>query len=115
MGSEPLVSTAWCMFKRPAADPRSAYDGRRMEIDLFVTPGLGVNSYLLTSGDEGALELREAVGAEIVGPARARYEFPHRPVAEADEVEIGDASLVALEAPGHTFEHTAYVLRPPGV
>jgi glyoxylase-like metal-dependent hydrolase (beta-lactamase superfamily II)/rhodanese-related sulfurtransferase len=124
-----------------------------MQIDLFVTPGLGDNSYLVTSGDEaavvdpqrdvasvietarargariryvvethvhndyvsGALELREAVGAEIVGPAAAGYTFAHRRVGEGDEVAVGDASLVALEAPGHTFEHTAYILRPSGV
>jgi rhodanese-related sulfurtransferase len=27
------------------------------------------------------------------------------------ELEVGDATLVALAAPGHTFEHTAYLLR----
>jgi glyoxylase-like metal-dependent hydrolase (beta-lactamase superfamily II)/rhodanese-related sulfurtransferase len=59
----------------------------------------------------GAAELRAATGAEIVGPAGAGFEFAYRPMDEGAELEVGDAMLVALAAPGHTFEHTAYVLR----
>jgi glyoxylase-like metal-dependent hydrolase (beta-lactamase superfamily II)/rhodanese-related sulfurtransferase len=120
-----------------------------MDVDVFVTDGLGDNSYLLTSGDEAAVvdpqrdvarfvegavargarirfvvethlhndyvsgmaELREATGAEIVGPAAAAYGFAHRPVADGQEIALGDATLVAMATPGHTFEHTAYLLR----
>jgi glyoxylase-like metal-dependent hydrolase (beta-lactamase superfamily II)/rhodanese-related sulfurtransferase len=122
-----------------------------VDVDLFVTEGLGDNSYLLSSGDEaaaidpqrdvgriveaarsrgaairyvvethvhndyvsGAAELRAATGAEIVGPAEARYAFEHRPVSDGDELAVGDATLVAVSTPGHTFEHTAYLLRGP--
>ena len=120
-----------------------------MELDLFVTPGLGDNSYLLTWGDEaalidpqrdverfveaarargariryaiethvhndyvsGAAELRAATGAEILGPAAAGYAFAFTPLQDGAEVELGDGSLVALATPGHTPEHTAYLLR----
>jgi glyoxylase-like metal-dependent hydrolase (beta-lactamase superfamily II)/rhodanese-related sulfurtransferase len=123
-----------------------------MELDLFVTPGLGDNSYLLASGDEalvvdpqrdaarfvdaaesrgarirfvvethvhndyvsGAAELHAATGAEIVGPAKAGYRFDVRPLEDGDELAIGDVTLVAVSAPGHTFEHTAYLVREPG-
>jgi hydroxyacylglutathione hydrolase len=58
----------------------------------------------------GALELRDATGAEIVGPARAGYQFPVRGVAEGDEIKIGDLVLVAMETPGHTPEHVSYLV-----
>ncbi|HEY7755539.1 MAG TPA: MBL fold metallo-hydrolase [Actinomycetota bacterium] len=123
-----------------------------MELDLFVTPGLGDNSYLVTSGDEaaaidpqrdvgriveaadgrgariryvvethvhndyvsGAAELRRAVGAEVVVPADAGYTFDVTPIGHGDEIAIGEARLVALATPGHTFEHTSYLLHEPG-
>ncbi len=123
-----------------------------MAVDLIITPGLGDNSYLLSSGDEaaaidpqrdvgtllerarergariryvvethvhndyvsGAAELRAATGAEILGPAHAGYAFPFRPLADGDEIAVGDAVLAAVEAPGHTFEHTAYAVREAG-
>lgn len=120
-----------------------------MDVDLFVTPGLGDNSYLLSSGDEaavidpqrdvsrvletardrgvrirysiethvhndyvsGSAELREVTGAEIVGPARAGFAFPYRPLEEGEELQVGEVRLVALATPGHTPEHTAYALQ----
>jgi len=119
-----------------------------MELELFVTPGLGDNSYLITSGGEavlvdpqrdawrflavaqerklrvryvlethvhndyisGALETRSATGAEIAAPAKGGYEFPHRPMAEGDEVLIGALRIVAIETPGHTPEHTSWLV-----
>ena len=119
-----------------------------MKYELFVTPGLGDNSYLLVSGDEaavidpqrdawrflavaeaqkirvryvlethvhndyvsGALEIRAAAGAEIAAPARGRYEFPTRAVAEGDELHLGGLRIVAWETPGHTPEHLAWLV-----
>jgi glyoxylase-like metal-dependent hydrolase (beta-lactamase superfamily II)/rhodanese-related sulfurtransferase len=119
-----------------------------MDLQLFVTPGLGDNSYLLRSGGEavlvdpqrdvwrfldaaqgkglsiryilethvhndyvsGAREVQEAVRAEIVASKKGAYAFPHRGVAEGDEVHIGSVRLVVLETPGHTPEHVSYVV-----
>jgi glyoxylase-like metal-dependent hydrolase (beta-lactamase superfamily II)/rhodanese-related sulfurtransferase len=119
-----------------------------MKYELFVTPGLGDNSYLLVSGDEaavidpqrdawrflavaeaqkvrvryvlethvhndyvsGALEVRAATRAEIAAPARGRYEFPTRAVAEGDELHLGGLRIVAWETPGHTPEHLAWLV-----
>jgi glyoxylase-like metal-dependent hydrolase (beta-lactamase superfamily II)/rhodanese-related sulfurtransferase len=119
-----------------------------MQLDLIVTPGLGDNSYLLTSGDEaavvdpqrdigrfleaseargarisavvethvhndyvsGALELRAATGARIWGPSEAGYAFGFEPVSEGTEIHLGDGALVARPTPGHTPEHTSYLL-----
>src|SRR6266536_852059 len=109
-------------------------------VEVFVTAGLGDNSYLVSSEGEaavvdpqrdawhflraadtkgvriravlethvhndyvsGAHELRAATGAELVVPAKGRYQFPHRPAADGHEVRIGDLRLVALATPGHT-------------
>jgi glyoxylase-like metal-dependent hydrolase (beta-lactamase superfamily II) len=123
-----------------------------MDYKLFVTPGLGDNSYLLVSGGEaalvdpqrdawrflavaesrklalryvlethvhndyvtGALEVRAATGAEVAAPARGRYEFPHRGMAEGDEVRVGAVRLVAMETPGHTPEHLSWLVYEDG-
>ena len=123
-----------------------------MEIEVFTTPGLGDNSYLVVAGDEaalidpqrdawrfldvarakkasvryvlethlhndylsGALETRAATQAEIVAPATGGYAFPHRPMAEGDELRIGDYRIVAMETPGHTPEHIAWLLYEGG-
>lgn len=120
-----------------------------MQLDLFVTPGLGDNSYVVSWGDEaaavdpqrdverfveaargrgatiryvlethvhndyvsGAAELRAATGARILGPARAGYAFEHTPLEDGAEIPIGDGVMVALATPGHTPEHTSYIMR----
>ena len=121
---------------------------REMDLELFHTPELGDNSYLLASGREavlvdpqrdawrfveaasgrgwrirhvlethvhndylsGALETRAASGAEIVAPARGRYEFEHRPADDGDAIELGGLRLTAMATPGHTPEHLAWVV-----
>jgi hydroxyacylglutathione hydrolase len=118
-------------------------------LDVLTTPGLGDNSYLVSSGTEaaavdpqrdvarfleaaearrariryvvethvhndyvsGAAELRAAIGAEVVGPARAGYQFPYTPIDDGGELAVGELTLVALSTPGHTPEHTSYLLR----
>lgn len=61
------------------------------------------NDYL-----SGALELRSAVGAEILAPARGRYAFAHRPMDDTDALEIDGLRLTARATPGHTPEHVAW-------
>lgn len=56
----------------------------------------------------GGRELAER-GAKAVAPARAGLQFPHLPIEEGGEIAIGGARLRALAAPGHTYEHTAYL------
>lgn len=62
----------------------------------------------------GALELRAATGAEVLGPARAGYAFPFRGLDDGDEITLGDLRVVALATPGHTPEHTAYLVHAVG-
>ena len=63
------------------------------------------NDYL-----SGALELRAALGAEILAPARGGYAFDHRPMDEGDSLELDGLRLTALATPGHTPEHLAWEL-----
>ncbi|MFB7174935.1 rhodanese-like domain-containing protein [Streptomyces sp. NPDC056254] len=58
----------------------------------------------------GALEVRAATGATVAGPARAPYAFDHLPLAEDDEIRVGDVTVRAVETPGHTAEHTSYLV-----
>ena len=119
-----------------------------MDYEIFVTPGLGDNSYLVASDGEaviidpqrdawrflavaeakkwriryvlethvhndylsGALEVRRATGAEIGAPAKGGYAFPYVKLAEGDAIQIGALRLVAMETPGHTWEHIAYAV-----
>jgi len=62
----------------------------------------------------GALEIRAATGAEVAAPAKGGYAFPHRPMAEGDDLAVGALTLTAWHTPGHTPEHTAYVVRAGG-
>ncbi len=123
-----------------------------MDIEVFVTPGLGDNSFLLTSGDEavivdpqrdawrfldaadkrgarvravlethvhndyisGAHEVRDAHGARLYLPADGGYEFDHVGSREGEELTVGDLRLVAIDTPGHTFEHIAWLVYEGG-
>lgn len=123
-----------------------------MDYQLFVTPGLGDNSYLLHSDGKGVLvdpqrdawrfieaaneqgleieyilethvhndyvsgarEVVAATSAQIVAPAGGSYEFDHRPVSEGDGLSVGSLRIAAMETPGHTPEHTAYVVYSNG-
>ena len=67
------------------------------------------NDYL-----SGALELRSALGAEILAPGRGRYAFAHRPMDEGDTLEIDGLRLTALSTPGHTPEHLAWEIATDG-
>jgi hydroxyacylglutathione hydrolase len=67
------------------------------------------NDYL-----SGALELRSALGTEILAPARGRYGFDHRPMDDTDVLEIDGLQFTARATPGHTPEHLAWEVRPDG-
>lgn len=50
-----------------------------------------------------------ARGAKIVAAAKSELQFPHLPVEDGAEIEFGGARLRATSAPGHTYQHTAYI------
>jgi len=51
-----------------------------------------------------------ASGAAVLAPAGGGLEIPHQGLGDGDEVDLGGLRLRALATPGHTPEHTAYLL-----
>ena len=90
----------------------AAVVGPRRDVDEYIRlageKGLRiryvVETHLHADFVSGHRELAERTGAEIVIGARAGALFPHRSVAEGDEVRFGRVVLRFLETPGHTPE-----------
>lgn len=63
----------------------------------------------------GAPLLAEATGAELIVPAASGAWYPHRPAHHREPIVLGGGlALVPLHTPGHTPEHTSYVVRVDG-
>ena len=63
-----------------------------------------IETHLHADFVSGHSELAERTGAEIVFGRRADAKFPFHPVADGDEIELGQATLRFMETPGHTPE-----------
>lgn len=58
----------------------------------------------------GGLPLSKASGAELLMPAAAGPAFRHTPAFHMEELSHGALSILPIHTPGHTPEHTSYVL-----
>jgi hydroxyacylglutathione hydrolase len=58
----------------------------------------------------GAAQLAADHGAAVLASAAGHREFPHAPLADGDEADLGGLTLRALATPGHTDEHLSYLL-----
>ncbi|KFG77029.1 MBL fold metallo-hydrolase [Streptomyces mutabilis] len=58
----------------------------------------------------GAVQLGHDHGATVLASAAGRRAFPHTPLADGDEVDLGGLTLRALATPGHSEEHLAFLL-----
>lgn len=58
----------------------------------------------------GSTRLAARDGATVLGSAAGRRAFPHTPLADGDEADLGGLTLRAWATPGHTQEHLAYLL-----
>lgn len=58
----------------------------------------------------GGLELSRRVGAELVLPSRSGAAYPHTAVADETRLETGRVRVRSLHTPGHTLDHTSYLL-----
>ena len=58
----------------------------------------------------GHLELRDRAGARIYLGAKAEAEYAFTPLAEGDEIALGQVRLRALSTPGHTPESISLVV-----
>jgi len=94
----------------PERDPRpylEAATGRRLAIRHVV------ETHLHADFVSGARELM-AFGARLIAPGASHLAYPHQPVEDGDEIEIGDLRLQVVATPGHTPEHVSYVLLDGG-
>jgi glyoxylase-like metal-dependent hydrolase (beta-lactamase superfamily II) len=58
----------------------------------------------------GALQLAADDGAAVLASAAGHRAFPHTPLGDGDEVDLGGLTLRALATPGHTDEHLSFLL-----
>lgn len=58
----------------------------------------------------GAVQLAADDGATVLASRAGEREFPHRGLADGDEVDLGGLRLRTLSTPGHTHEHIAFEL-----
>lgn len=58
----------------------------------------------------GAVQLAADDGTTVLAAAAGHREFPHTPLCDGDEVDLGGLTLRALATPGHTDEHLSYLL-----
>ena len=70
-----------------------------------------IETHLHADFVSGHHELATRTGAEIVFGRQARVAFPHRSVADGDELTIGSVVLRFMETPGHTPEGICVLVR----
>lgn len=58
----------------------------------------------------GGRDLAIKYGAELVMPAGAAPVFRHRPAFHGEDIDLGSMAIRPLHTPGHTPEHTSYVV-----
>lgn len=58
----------------------------------------------------GAVQLAHSDRATVLASRAGGRDFPHTPLADGDEVDLGGLRLRALTTPGHTDEHLAFLL-----
>jgi rhodanese-related sulfurtransferase len=116
----------------PLVDPglgNSAYlvdlgDGRALAVDASrdlralraeaalrgLTVAFAVDTHLHADFLTGALQLAAEDGARVLASAAGRRAFPHIPLGDDEEIDLGGLRLRALATPGHTDEHLSFLL-----
>jgi glyoxylase-like metal-dependent hydrolase (beta-lactamase superfamily II) len=89
----------------------SIYLDAARENDLTITHIL--ETHLHADFVSGHLELQSLTGAEIYGPKKAGFSFPHQALSEGDSFALNDLMIRVLETPGHTPEHISYTVTDP--
>jgi hydroxyacylglutathione hydrolase len=74
-----------------------------------LTPRYVVETHLHADFISGGRELA-ARGARLLAPRDSALAFPHEPLTDGDEVDLGGLRLQVIATPGHTPEHLAYLL-----
>src|ERR1700722_182120 len=62
----------------------------------------------------GGLALARATGARYLVNAADQVRFDRDPVADGDEIKVGEMTVRAIATPGHTSTHLSYALAEAG-
>jgi hydroxyacylglutathione hydrolase len=83
-------------------------------VDLAAAQGIPIvavfETHVQADHVSGLPALVESTGATAYLPAESRVEFEHVPLADGDEVSLGNTRVRSLSTPGHAPEHNAYVV-----
>ena len=90
----------------PERDPRPYL---QETTKLGLTPRLVIETHLHADFVSGAHELM-AEGAELWAPGGSELTFPHVPLHDEEEKNLGGLTLRVIATPGHTPEHLSYLL-----
>lgn len=74
-----------------------------------LTLAYSLETHLHADFVSGSLELAR-LGATILAPRDGHAEFPHRPLEEEEEHDLGGLTVRAIGTPGHTPEHLSYLI-----
>ncbi|MDP9495031.1 MAG: MBL fold metallo-hydrolase [Actinomycetota bacterium] len=75
-----------------------------------IEPRLVLETHLHNDYISGGPELARKTGAELVLPAAAAPAYRHRPAFHLEDIELGDLVVRPIHTPGHTPEHTSYLV-----
>lgn len=96
-----------------AVDPRRDVDEMlTVAADAGLTIELVVETHFHADFLSGHLELAAATGAEIGLGEAGHTEFPSRPLADGEIIDLGGVTVEVLATPGHTPESISLVVRP---
>jgi hydroxyacylglutathione hydrolase len=98
--------------KLAVLDPHESFVERYLaEAERVGAPIVAVfETHLQADHVSGLPRLVDATGATAYVPAGAPVEFEHVPLADGNEVALGNTHVRALATPGHAREHNAYVV-----
>jgi rhodanese-related sulfurtransferase/glyoxylase-like metal-dependent hydrolase (beta-lactamase superfamily II) len=75
-----------------------------------LTVAFAADTHLHADFLTGTIQLAADEGAAVLAAAAGHRAFPHIPLADGDETDLGGLTLRALATPGHTDEHLSYLL-----
>ena len=90
----------------PVRDPRAYL---RLAEKRGAEIAFSAETHLHADFVSGSNELA-AYGATVLAAAASGLGYPHRPLGDRDEVDLGGLTLRAIATPGHTPEHLSYLL-----
>lgn len=99
-------------------------DGRALVVDVSrdlravrevaarrgLTVAFAADTHLHADFLTGAVQLAATDGAQVLASAAGDRAYPHRGLADEEEVDLGGLTLRVLATPGHTHEHVAFAL-----